>query len=146
MFYKIIEISTAPPHTYVLVRFWPDRAAFQRAEPPVLTNDFLLQLRPTGQRIVTNPQGWPKRTDGVFVDPDTLDPGQPEPAWQRELYTVDLPAEIKKQIAAYWQRAQERGERGSNIDTAIRTDLSDPHGVLARPDVIALRGAEVELE
>lgn len=148
MFYRIAEVSTdkATGHLYALVDFWASKADFDAAKPPVLINDFLMQLRPTGQRIVTNAQGWLKRIDGVFIDRETLVPGQPEPEWERETIDRDLPAEIRTNIEAYWKRAQVRGDSGNKIDSRIVRDESDPHGVLTRADVKALRGAEIETQ
>lgn len=147
MFYRIAEVSTdgASGLTYVLVEFWPDRVAFERGDVPVLINDFLMQLWPTGQRIVRRADGWLKLLDGSFVDPNvgaTLEIVSDQ--FERETVDRNLPAEIRVNIEAYWKRAQARGDRGSKTDLRIRRDESDPHGVLARADVVALRGAEIE--
>ena len=144
MFYKIAEVSTdkASGHTYVLVHFWRDKA--DQGKPPDRINDFLMQLRPTGERVVTNAQGWLKRKDGVFVDPATLGPEKPEPAWERETHDRDLPAEIRANIEAYWERAETKGYPADHSNSRSQRDNSDPYGVLVRPDVAALRGAEVE--
>ncbi len=146
MLYRIVEVSTdkASGHTYVLVHFWGEKAAFNVAKPPDRINDFLMQLRPTGERIVTNTAGWPKREDGVFVDPETLDPEKPEPKWEWETFDRDLPAEIKVNIEAYWHRAEAKGYPANHTSRYIQRNESDPHGVLARPDVTVLRDAEVE--
>ncbi|KKN25020.1 hypothetical protein LCGC14_0889020 [marine sediment metagenome] len=146
MFYKIVEVSTdkASGHTYVLVHFWRRKADQKAGKPPDRINDFLMQLRPTGERVVTNAQGWLKRKDGVFVDLATLGPEKPEPEWERETFDRDLPAEIKANIEAYWERAEAKGYPPDHANASIRRDNSDPHGVLARPDVVALRGKEVD--
>ena len=146
MLYKIVEVSTdkASGHLYCLVHFWSRKADARANKPPRRVNDFLMQLRPTGQRVVTDAQGWLKRKDGVFVDPDTLDPEKPEPEWERETFDHDLPAEIKANIEAYWQRALIEPFPFDHTSHRIQRDNSDPHGVLARPDVAALRGAEAE--
>ncbi|KKL49822.1 hypothetical protein LCGC14_2311650, partial [marine sediment metagenome] len=76
--------------------------------------------------------------------PATLDPEKPEPEWERETYDRDLPAEIKANIKAYWERAEAKGYLPDHSNSRIQRDNSDPHGVLARPDVAALRGKEAE--
>ncbi len=151
MFYKIVEVSTdkASGHAFVLAHFWRRRADYQTGKPPDRINDFLMQLRPTGVRVVTDENGWPKRKDGVFIDPDTLGPEKPEPEWERETVDRDLPAEMKANIEAYWARAEEAEAGGkpypaNHANASIQRDNSDPHGVLARPDVVALRDAKVE--
>ena len=146
LIYKIVEISTAKAsgHTYVLVNFWRAKTAFNAAKPPDRVNDFLMQLRPTGVRVVTNAEGWPKRKDGVFVDLATLDPEKPQPGWERETIARDLSAEIKANIEAYWARAEAKDYPSDHSTPTIERDSSDPHGVLARPDVMALKDSKVE--
>ncbi len=147
MLYKILQVSTdrATGHTYVLVHFWRDKADQILGKEPDRVNDFLMQLRPTGVRIVTNRDGWYKRlNDGVFVNPETLDPDEPQPEWERETIDRDLPTEIKANIEAYWERAESGGFPANHTNRAIQRDNSDPHDVLARADVVALRGEKVE--
>lgn len=147
MIYKIVEISTdkASGHTYVLVHFWWAKADFDAAKPPDRKNDFLMQLRPTGVRIVTDGNGWYKRlSDGKFIDPETLDLEKSQPEWERETYDRALPAEMKANIEAYWQRAEGKSYPTDHADSRIERDNSDPHGVLARPEVTALRGITEE--
>ena len=146
MFYKIVEVSTdkASGHTYVLVHFWQKREDFTARKPPYRKNDFLMQLRPTGERVVTNPQGWPKRKDGVFIDPQTLQLDAPEPEWEREILDRDLPSEIRANIEAYWERALILPLPFDHTSHRIERDERDPHGVLARPDVRAMRGKGIE--
>ena len=148
MFYKIEEVSTAPAtgHAYVLVRFWQTRADFDAALPAALTNDFLMQLRPVGRRIVTDASGhWKRASDGVFIDPQTLS-GDDVTEWEREDVARGVAAEIRANIEAYWQRAVSRGDAtGTDASNQrMQRDNTDPHGILALPDVRALRGAEVE--
>ena len=147
MFYKIVEVSTdrASGHLYCLVHFWLNREDFTKRKPPFRKNDFLMQLSPVGERVITNIDGWYKRlSDGVFIDPETVDPEQPEPEWERETFDRDLPAEIKANIESYWQRVLILPIPFDHTSHRIQRDESDPHGVLARPDVTALRGAKVE--
>ena len=147
MFYRIVEISTARAsgHTYVLVHFWAAKADYEAAQPPALINDFLMQLRPTGQRIITNAMGHMKQKDtGDFVDPQTLLP-KAKLEWARETFDRDTPAEIRANIVAYWARASARGDTGNKTNPRIQRDVSDPHGVLAKPEVAALRDSGGEL-
>ena len=146
MFYKIVEVSTdkASGHTYVLVHFWLTRGDFSRNKPPFRKNDFLMQLRPTEERAVTNIDGWPNAQNGTFIDPSTLGLDQPQPEWELETVNRDLPAEIKANIEAYWQRTLIKPLPLDHTNPRIQRDESDPHGVLARPDVTALRGARVD--
>ena len=124
MLYKIVEVSTdkASSHAYVLVHFWSRKADARAKKPPDRSNDFLMQLRPTGARL---------------LDPDKRGLGA-------ETFDRDLPAEIKANIEAYWERAEARGYPPDHANASIKRDNSDPHGVLAVPEVAALRGKEVD--
>ncbi len=124
MFYKIAEVSTdkASGHTYVLVHFWKRRALYRAGKPPDRANDFLMQLRPGGTKLIV---------------PD-------KPELGSETFDRDLPAEIKANIEAYWERAEGKNFPADHTSPTIQRDQSDPHGVLARVDVVALRGAELE--
>lgn len=147
MYYHIKEVSTETKvgHTYVLVHFWVDKASFDAKDSPLLENDFLMQLRPTRQERVTNQDGWWKRlSDGVFVDPDMLDPDLTY-EWEMETVTVDVPRVIRANIERYWQRAQARSETGNKTDTRIQRNSTDPHDILSRSDVVALRDSGKEM-
>jgi hypothetical protein len=144
---KIVEVSTdqVTGETYVLVRFWKTKAARTRGDPPFLTEDFLMQLRPTGTRQ---------------VDPD-------DPSKGTEVFDRDLEAEIRDNIRRYIVDAERYGHEGDNTSQtasggqffakgrvvrrsgtpikAIKRDSSDPHGVLAKPEVAALPGKDIDL-
>ena len=159
MLYRIDEISSevSTGATYVLVSFWLSQGAIDRREPPYLTNDFLMQLAPAGVRTVTNNDGWPKRlSDGVFIDPATLVLDD-KTKWEREVFTVDLPAQIRGNIDAYIANATANEWAGDHTGDAakpfyvrgklvrqgptpafVRDDV-DRAGVLARADVQALK-------
>lgn len=146
MIYKIVEISTdkMSGHTYILVHFWRISADQITGKSPERTNDFLMQLRPTEVRVVTNADGWLKRMDGVFIDPAMLDLDKPQPEWERETVDRDLLVEIKANIEAYWERAEAKGYPSGHSNPHIERDNSDPYGVLARADVLALRSAIIK--
>jgi hypothetical protein len=155
MFYKIVEIATAERvcETYVLVHFWETEQDVTRGNPPVLINDFIMGLRPTATRLKEGLEA----TNGVEVRPEDL-----------ETVERDVPGEMRENILAYWQRATAKGWRGDHSAAGARTtqpfsengcvlrregakitepierDQSDPHGILERPDVQALRGQTFE--
>lgn len=165
MIYELPEISTATVSgmTYVLARYWLSKVDRDAGKPPHITEEFQMQLNPTGRRIVTNAQGWWKRSDGVFVDPATLKLDEPEPEWKRETHTLDVPALIRANVENYWNRVAVPQKLSGNHTTdatkplfrdgtlvpqrstsLIVRDNSDPKQVLERDDVKALRGAVVE--
>ena len=130
-----------------MVRFWKTQAARARQDTPFLVEDFVMSLRPTGTRR---------------IDPERPDLGS-------ETFDRDLPAEIREHIRDYIERAERFGYEGDNTSGDARTgaafsvggvvvreagkllveprlrDESDPHGVLAKPEVVALRGKDIEL-
>ena len=75
------------------------------------TEEFHIGRQVVGSQIVTDARGWPKRADGVFVDPETLDPGQPEPVWARETVTQDLRAEIRDVVTKTMKGKLARGAK-----------------------------------
>ncbi|MGE3314016.1 MAG: hypothetical protein AB7O26_02790 [Planctomycetaceae bacterium] len=162
MIYEIEDISTdkASGHTYVLVRFWTDEAARTRGDAPILVNDFLMQLRPTGERVVTDEQGRWKRKDGSYIDWNS--PQAPEFIDKADLETEPFERDILQEMAAgierYIVRAEAEQFRGDHthrdgsppmevagqVVPQGRFDLEldashDPHGVLAHPRVTDLK-------
>lgn len=122
MRYQVQEVSTEDETglTYVLVHFWDTLTAAQRGDPPVLVNDFLMQLQDQGTRIVTNEDGWFKRlSDGVFIDPETLE-ADDQTEWEREAYRVDAPAVVQANIEAYIVRAAARNYSGDHTGDATK--------------------------
>ena len=153
---QFTEVSTHSDtgELYCLVSFWPDKASFDAREPHVLTNDFIMVVRPTAQRIVTNADGWPQRFgDGKFIDPATLEIGKPLPRWVVEEVAVDVRAKMLKNAENYWRVAQTRGWSGDHTNDnskpflrdgvlqrqykaePIKRDASDPHDLLSRTDI-----------
>ncbi|KKL79664.1 hypothetical protein LCGC14_2012570 [marine sediment metagenome] len=166
MIYKIVEISTVldTSLTYVLVEFWLTLESIRKGDPPLLTNDFLMQLQATSTRIITNGDGWLKTVEGIFIDPNTLDPDGPQPEWELETVPRDVPAEIKGNIEDYEHRASTSQLTGNHtadaskplykegqivtqrVDTPlVKRDQSDPKDILAKTGVQDLIGAEIEV-
>lgn len=159
MRYRIDEISNevSTGETYVLVSFWETEASRLAGDPPYLVNDFLMTLRDQGTRIVTNRDGWYKRaSDGVFIDPATLAEDD-RTEWERETYTIDAPAIVEDNIAAYIRRAEANDYSGDHTGDATKPfriagvvqpqresqlfvrDAVDRNGATNRVDVQALK-------
>lgn len=150
MFYKIVELANAKEtgHVYVLVHFWHNGGAYRRGEPPVLTNDFFMQLRPTATQLVTDSEGRVRTQSGKRLRVGPRVEENPDDPWEREVVKRPLVAEIKGNIRKYWKRARARGDVGTHTLpswAAIERDDKDPHKVL-KPDVKALIDAEIEEE
>ena len=151
---RIDEVTTdkRTGETYVRVRFWKTEAARAREDTPFLVEDFVMPLRPTGTRL---------------IDPDDPDRGTEE-------FARDLPAEIRGNISRYIERAEKYGYEGDNTSgdntpgggrTAApfsvegrlvreagkfrkeprERDESDPHDVLAKPEVTDLRDKDLDV-
>lgn len=126
---KIVEVSTDQKtgETYVLVHFWRTKAGRTRGDRPFLIEDFIMRLRLGG----------------------------------------DLPAEIRANIGRFIRDAERYAYAGDNSSQAARggafsahgklvrpegtpiqavvRDTSDPHGVLAEPEVAALPGKDIDV-
>ncbi len=156
--YRISEASTLKGSgglAYILVDFWRTAAAFDTGAPPILTNDFIMQLQREGQRIITRTDGWFKLTDGTFVDPaDPQTEDIPSNLFARETVQRPTRQEVRENIRAYWQRAKAGRWSGDHTGDASKPfridgvrvrqrhakllrDSSDPLGVVVRlaPDV-----------
>ncbi len=146
---RIIEVTTdkRTGETYVLVRFWKTRAARARKDTPFLVEDFVMPLRPSGTRLIDSER----------------------PNLGSKTFDRDLPAEIRENISRYIVRAEKHGYEGDNTSGDVRTgaafsvggvvvreagrllkevrgrDESDPHGILAKPEVAALRDKDIDL-
>lgn len=149
LYARVIELSTdvASNEVYLLVRFWKTRGARGRDEKPYLIEDFIMQLRLVGTRM---------------VDPN-------DPSRGVENYNRSLRLEIRENIRNYIEEAERLGYEGDNTSGSTVTgnsfsvggvevrgkgvpvgrprvrDMSDPHGVMAKPEVAALRGMNMDL-
>lgn len=160
MRYRIDEISNevSTGATYVLVSFWNTDVEQKADDPPILVNDFLMTLRDTAERIVTNHAGWLKRlSDGVFIDPATL-AADDATVWEFESVTIDVPAQIQANIEGYIVRATAKDWAGDHTADASKPfyeggalraqrpslmyerDAVDRNGVTSRTDVQSLLG------
>lgn len=145
---RVIEISTDEEsgETYFLVGFWKTRAARGRDEKPHLIEEFIKNLRLIGTRP---------------VDIDN-------PGLGSEQYNRNLKVEIRDTIRLYIEEAERLDYAGDNTARDSVTgdsfsvggniirhkgvpvgkirlrNMSDPHGILAKPEVAALRGKNVD--
>jgi hypothetical protein len=114
-----------------------------------------MQLQLTATLIVTDGQGRFKRRDGTFVNSPFGDPpdlegiqrlmAMPRDAWETQTIDLDLRAQIRANIEAFWERAEVARRKGQPFPArdvfSGALDDSDPRGILARADVKSLRGA-----
>jgi hypothetical protein len=127
---NIVEVSTdtATGGTYVLARFWKTKAARGRRDKPFLVNDFVLDM--TG------------------VDP--------EPEIRAQVHAYAARAEVHGYEGdhssanavtseAFSVNGVEQRRKGAMVPGARARDESDPHGVLAKPEVQELIGKDIDL-
>lgn len=129
---KIIEVSTdkATGCVYVLVHFWKTKAARGRRDKPFLINDFVMVLNPTSNveaQIMSNIWSYAERAEecGYKGDHSTAN-----------AITTDSFSEGGKEIR----------RKGAPVREPRQRDQSDPHGILAKPEVAALPGKDIDLE
>lgn len=152
MYLKIVEITIHKQTNglYVLIQFWPDKAAHDRSDPPEVTNDFTFAgIRPTAMRIIMDAEGWWKRlSDGRYIDPKTVGSFD-ETEWERESYDVDLPAIIKDAAKMYYGRFTAAKLTATpypkdHVDSRIVKTATDPENLL-RADVVTMVGKGYEI-
>lgn len=108
------------------VDYWQSEADFLAGLPPWKTNDHIFGFERglTDRRIVRNRDGWLKRIDGVFVDPEHIR-GNEE--WEYETIARDLGAVMRRRIESYADRL-EAGLTAASVCRRTRT-TDDPRGV-----------------
>ena len=152
MYYRIDDIArdgrvrTNRAHARIVVYFsvWPSRAAHDRGDEPLWTEDFHMDLRPTRRRIATDRFGRWQRTNGTFVNPRALTWQQiAATKWRRETVANDVAAEIRANIAGYLRRNP--AKQGDQCDKRVRKRSDDPRGVLTRSEVQQLKGTRREV-
>ena len=129
---------------YVLVHYWGKQAL----GPPVLIEDFYMAMRDEDTHIVEDAEGYGTTESGKRIRLLSVkyveDPTDP---LVRETTKRDVPAWIRRNIEARWERAQANGETGDKtwpIKTRPKLVASDPAGILDHTDVKALKGKEFE--
>jgi hypothetical protein len=124
---------------YAVIHFWAQKALFDAGQPPIIINDFLMQLVDTitqvkviGGRLV--------RLDGVRVRPEDVTEADEAIGWQRETINKTNPqliAEVEENILNYWRRANAAGVTGDQRSFRSVTE-ADPDGILTK--VMAFKG------
>ncbi|MHC4867767.1 MAG: hypothetical protein ACYTEX_27160 [Planctomycetota bacterium] len=140
--YQVQDVKTEKKfgETYVLVHFWPDRPSFAASKPPAIVESFVIQLRPRHRRIVTDKDGRTLRESGYWASPNALNFTADPPVYEE--YEADVTGEIKDTIERFLKRHHH--VRGNLSDPSIKTDTSDPRGILAKPDVAELTGKDFD--
>ncbi|KKN54906.1 hypothetical protein LCGC14_0587990 [marine sediment metagenome] len=143
--YRITEIKTEPKTGggYVKVHLWRTSAAAASGDPPDIVNEHIMNLKPVRQRAVTDERGHTLRQSGKWAAPEArADPDDPP---VKENANVDVGAQIRANIERFIDRAQQLGFADMDMsDPSFAPTNADPHGVLARPDVTALKNKNIE--
>ena len=124
---------------YVSCDFWLLRETQQAGLPPLLQNDFLMQISPTITRPVVI-GGRMVRLDGVRVREQDITDADLAIGFQYETIEKTNPqviAEVERVILRYWGRAKRNGYTGDQRQFRSLSD-ADPDGVLGK--TLAFRG------
>lgn len=137
MFVELAEISRlkGTNSIYLLVHFWRSQADADAGQPPLLTNDFIMQLRRTGERVVTDANGNMKRLDGVFVAPEDVTPEDEAIGWEREAFTrtrSEIFAEVRANVVAYVRRAVAAKRTGDHTGDPSKPLFEDGRLIVQR--------------
>ena len=142
MRYRNIEQSThiASGRPYFLVYFWRGTST---AGQPDRIEEFIVDPTLPVTRVKANAQGQFQRAAGTWVDrPDVI---ENKADWTWETVTLPMSARVKQAIERYWVDAELNGYPQDHRTPGVGArDLSDPHGVLARPDVRAMKNVVIQ--
>lgn len=146
--------------TYVIVRFWLDKAAHDALKPPYLVNSFFMHVYPM-RHVVTRKDGYLKLTDGTYVAPVSTAAKAVEDFEYVDSYSPK--EEIEDVIDKYFRRAMAGGFSGDFTEDASKPlykngarvrkgaspatvrDNSDPDRVLEFSEVTDLRDSKKEV-
>ena len=154
---RINEVSREPAQTitypdgtqsvvrlfYIDVDFWATRAGFLAGNPPLVSNDFRMQLSRTARVVATDVNGNWIKADGSAVDPATLT-GFEGFEWQYQTIQINPIDQIKANIAKFIQsEIAGKGRRGDLRDRRIVRQQTDSTGILAL--ISSLTGTDSEV-
>lgn len=129
---KIAEISTdkATGCPFFLVHFWKSKGARARRDKPFLINSHVMVLNPSGDlkaQIAANIRRYAKAAEECGYAGDHS---------SANAVTTDAFSEGGKVVR----------RNGARVAKPTERDQSDPHGILANPEVAALRDKDLDLE
>lgn len=153
MHIRINEVSREPDTGlfYIDVDFWLTKIGFLAGHPPILSNDFRMQLFDSAVMINTDAAGFLLTTDGNAIDPTTLVPTvdsvtqkviePPQYLWKTSIVPLDMKEQIRTNIVNFVRRAENNSAlRGDLRDRRIKRSLSDGSGRLAQ--ILTLAGTD----
>ena len=153
-FIKIREVNRkANGHLYLRADQWPNRGSHERGDPPLRTTTYETNIKSQRQRIIKNNLGHLKVIGGGFIDPSNLKPEDPEPAWEKETFTIDINPLILAGIEKSFESMEAQGLTGDySADRELplfKNDLriGDPlqlDPTLTPHSVVGLDNAEIE--
>lgn len=125
----VVEVSTEKKagETYLLVHFWKTKAARTRRDKPFLINSFVVYVR-------DEPEARIRSVILAYI-------GRAE----KHGYAGDHSNANAVHSDAFYQGGKLIYRAGARVLEPDERDESDPHGVLAKPEVRALRGKNIDL-
>lgn len=130
MYVEFAEINRLKDtnNIYMLVHFWRTQSDADAGQPPMLTNDFVMQLRRTVDRIVTDAAGRLKRADGIFVAPGDVTTQDEQIGWTRETISRtrgEVFADVHANILGYARAAVAVRRTGDHTGNATKPLFED---------------------
>ena len=139
--YRITDVKTLGEGTYVKVSIWRTRASANKGDPPNIINEHVMNLKSVRQRNVTRLDGYTLRQSGVYASPQA--PPDPDDPPVKEDVNIDVRAEIEANIKLFIDRAGNLPDIDMSEPSWVPT-TDDPRGILARPDVAAVKNKNIE--
>ena len=147
MVYEIVSVAEGPGgNVYAVVRFWRSDADRVAGRPPLLVEDFIVQVVTEQRTLRRSPLGWQQgAVSGEWRPPFREVNGEweryedPQDPWAYDSEPVaDVGEQVIDVIEHYIDRAAARGHSGDRRDRSITPRPG--RGIAGRPDVQALRG------
>ena len=135
---RINEVSREPGGLFYFdIDFWLTQAAYDAGNPPIISNDFRMQLVNSITRVAQDTNGFYLTTDGSSIDPAILTPDNTTIYnWKTETITLtanDIIAQIRSNIANFVKQAVANNTlRGDLRHRAIIRNQTDPSGILTK--------------
>ena len=132
-YFKINEISREPDTglIYLDVDFWSDQSSYDAGDPPIVSNDFRMQLFRQRTHIATAPNGFYLTTSRMQVDPASLTmESNYDWAYVTETLTQDeIIAQVETNIRKFANLIKDN-LRGNLKSSNIKRDQNDISGIL----------------
>lgn len=113
MFIKIRDVCRKPNgHLYIHIDQWDAKAEYTAGLPPPRCTSYETNIQSHGSQVIRDDRGFWKAATGDFIDPESLNPNEAMPEWEREPVVIDIRARILEGIQESFVSMVEQGLTG----------------------------------